>query len=86
MVRTSLSPEYSPIPVIADRIKNYQNNKVQNKTLEIFVKHESIVLQNSGLRRVQYVHSEVFGEKKKKTANTSIETKKAVRNTYYASS
>lgn len=60
MVHNSVSPEYYPIPVIADRRKNYQNNKVQNKPLEILTKHESTMLQNLGLRKVQYVRSEMF--------------------------
>lgn len=61
--QTPLSPEYHPITVIAGRIKNYQNNKVQNKTQEALMKHESSVLQNSGPRRAQCVHSEKFGGK-----------------------
>lgn len=40
------------------------------------MKHESIVLQNSGLRRVQSVHSEMYGGKKEqKKANPGITTK-----------
>lgn len=65
IARTSLSPGYHPITVIADRIKNYQNNKVQNKTQEALVKHESSVLRNSGPRTAQYVPGEKFGGKNK---------------------
>lgn len=81
MVHNSVSPEYYPIPVIADRRKNYQNNKVQNKPLEILTKHESTMLQNLGLRKVQYVCKETFREKVQKKPNPSIKEKKAVRNT-----
>lgn len=72
MVCTTLSLEDHSITVISDRIKNYQNSKVQNKTLEILLKHENIVIQNSSLRRVQYAHSEMSGGEKKKKKQTLV--------------